>query len=133
MTPRHHRRRAVSGGLAAVVVAVLVPSLPALAAAGSAERGATIFKQRCGTCHNVTGAKSLQGPNLSGVVGRRAAARSDYNYSKALLGSGLTWTAENLDAYLTAPTAVVRGTRMMAKVPQAADRADIIAYLASTR
>lgn len=105
----------------------------AQAQAQNADRGATLFRQRCGSCHTVASdARSGMGPNLSGVFGRRAAAVAGYNYSNAMQNSGLTWTRENLDAYLAAPARTVRGTRMMTTVANAADRAEIIRYLERT-
>jgi cytochrome c len=47
--------------------------------------------------------------------------------------SVIVWTRENLDRYVAAPAAVVKGTFMTFQgVPDARDRADLIAYLATT-
>ena len=44
--------------------------------------------------------------------------------------SGITWTAESLDKFITDPQAMVPGNRMpYAGMANAADRADLIAYL----
>src|SRR5262245_46444738 len=98
------------------------PAAPGLAAPNAAA-GEALFKQRCATCHTTQeGQSSMLGPNLAGVVGRAAAA-SEFRYTVALRGSGLTWTREQLDAYLAAPTKLVPGTRMVISIPDAADRA----------
>lgn len=52
-------------------------------------------------------------------------------YSAALKRSKLVWTPANLDRWLMSPIRLVPGTRMAASVSVPADRADIIAYLAS--
>ena len=43
----------------------------------------------------VSGGKNMIGPNLWGVIGRNAAAISDYNYSKAMIAYGKEWTFGN--------------------------------------
>ena len=74
----------------------------------------------------------MAGPNLHGVVGRADGALDDYAYSDALLASGLTWTQDELDAFLANPTAKVAGTTMVAgAVSDPESRAAIIAYLGS--
>lgn len=100
--------------------------------AASPQRGATLFRQRCASCHTI-GGKSLMGPDLAGVVGRRAGVKDGYAFSKAMQGSGLTWTPAKLDEFLAAPTKVVRGTRMITAVAKPSDRADIVAYLRAPR
>jgi cytochrome c2 len=42
---------------------------------------------------------------------------------------GIVWSAQTLDAWLADPERLIPGQRMNYSVPQAADRADLIAYL----
>lgn len=108
-------------------VAALVSTLPA--ASAPAIDGGALFRQRCAACHNMTpGARSVLAPSLQGVVNRKAASTT-FNYSPALKASNLTWNRTNLDRYLTAPTRMVPGTRMVIAVPDAAQRAAILNYL----
>lgn len=104
----------------------------ATASAGQAQdaaAGATLFKQRCAACHSTApGAKSAVGPNLAGVAGRKA-GQGDFNYSPALRSSGITWDKAKLDSFLAAPKKLVPGTRMVIGVPNAQQRANIVAYL----
>jgi cytochrome c len=122
-------RRVMSFAVGGAVLAVLSGSA---LAAGDAEKGKQVFK-KCGMCHQIgPDAKSLVGPPLTGVVGRKAASVPDFTYSpglKKLADSGLTWTDANLDKYLTDPKAMVPGSPMALALPDAADRADVIAYL----
>ena len=100
------------------------------AAAQTAADGATMFKQQCQACHVSTkDAHPTLAPSLYGIVGRKAASSAFANYSPALKGSGLVWNEANLDRFLTAPTKLVPGTRMVIAVPDAARRAAVIAYL----
>ena len=122
-------RRVMSFAVGGAVLAVLSGSA---FAAGDAEKGKQVVK-KCGMCHQIgPDAKSLVGPPLTGVVGRKAASVPDFTYSpglKKLADSGLTWTDANLDKYLTDPKAMVPGSPMALALPDAADRADVIAYL----
>lgn len=92
------------------------------------------FRQ-CAVCHSTErGAKHRIGPNLFGVVGRAAGSSDGYAYSPALAGSGLTWNAQTLDAYLEAPAKLVPGTKMMfpgQKDPE--KRKEIIDFLAGLK
>lgn len=87
----------------------------------------------CSGCHVAEkGEASMAGPNLYGVVGRKAAALEDFAYSDALAGSGIIWTEAELDAFLADPSAKVPGTSMAAgAVSDAETRAAIVAYLRS--
>jgi cytochrome c len=102
-------------------------------AQGDAAAGETIFK-RCAACHSIgEGAKNKVGPILTGVVGRVAGTEADFKYSDAMTAAGaggLTWTPEELHAFLTAPKTKVPGTKMSfpgLKTPEDLD--NIVAYL----
>ena len=112
------------------VLAALTLSSAALAAEGDPAAGKKAFDSRCGTCHSLDPAAKKMGPNLSGVVGRKAGAIEGFKYSDALKNSGLTFDAATLDGYLANPRKAVPGTAMVIGVPDAKTRADIIAYLA---
>ena len=91
--------------------------------------GQKLFSSKCGKCHGLDAKK--KGPPLRGVVGRKAGESPGYSYSDALKASGVTWTAETIDTWLTNSKAMVAGTKMGVKLPAASDRANIIAYLGS--
>jgi len=116
-------------GLLVALAAVPANALPA----GDAAKGERVFK-RCMVCHSVEpGRKAAMGPNLFGVVGRKAGA-SDFAYSPAMKAAALRWTPDKLDAFLTRPAATIPGVRMaFPGLPSAQDRADIIAYLATRK
>jgi cytochrome c len=99
------------------------------AAAQDSFAGATLFRQRCQTCHTVNPAqKPLLGPNLAGVFGRKA-GMTDFRYSDAMKKAGVTWDAVTLNKYLSGPPNVVPGGKMTVSVPDPKQRADIIAFL----
>ncbi|HXL98789.1 MAG TPA: c-type cytochrome [Rhizomicrobium sp.] len=103
-------------------------------AAGNAAAGASVF-DRCAICHsNTKGAPAKIGPNLFGIVGRKAAAQADFSYSTALKNSGIVWSADKLDAWIASPATLVPGNRMaFAGIASAQDRANLVAYLATLK
>ncbi len=120
-------------GLLPVVLALLLAALP-----GSRPdllRGERVF-QRCYACHSVVaGEDNLPGPNLRGLLGRRARMLPGFEFSPAMLEAGtargLVWTRETLDAFLADPQRVVPGTAMGTPgLPDPGDRRDVIDYLA---
>ena len=121
-----------SAGLLAAPVAVAVQAPPA--AAPNPVRGGQLFLQ-CRACHTVApGGGHTVGPNLAGVVGAKAGTRAGYDYSPALVKSGLTWNAAALDAFIKRPSQAVPGNKMaFAGVADARARADLIAYLTTLK
>ena len=94
--------------------------------------GKAVFS-RCAACHtNIKGGPNGIGPNLFGVVGRKAAAKPDFSYSTALKNAHIVWTGQTLNAWIANPAKMVPGTRMVfAGISDPKQRADLIAYLAS--
>ncbi len=119
--------------LATVLLACATTALAQTPPAGDPARGHKLFQERCSLCHeagpNASGGG--QGPALNGVVGRKAASGSGFPYTKALRDSNITWDRQTLDGFLTDPQRRVPGTAMPVSVPDAAERADLIAYLAT--
>lgn len=86
--------------------------------------------QQCAVCHSLKPGENKLGPSLSGVIGRNAASVPGFNYSSAMMSSGLTWDDATLHRYLANPKAVVPGTKMaFAGVPDAKRVDNLIAYL----
>lgn len=102
-------------------------------AEGDAEKGKRVFN-KCKACHMVgENAKKRIGPPLNNIIGAKAGAQEDYNYSaniKQLGEEGLVWDDEKLDAYLLKPKDVVpKGKMAFPGLKKDSDRADVIAYL----
>ncbi len=93
-------------------------------------RGRKLFR-KCKSCHTPNkGGGNRVGPNLWNILGRAKASAPGYTYSKALSSLGGTWTAADLDAFLTSPKAFAKGTRMSFRgFKKAEDRAAIIGFL----
>jgi cytochrome c len=96
--------------------------------AGPVISGAQAFGL-CLACHSAAAENRPTGPNLHGLIGRTAGTRQGFFYSEPLKTSGIVWSAETLDRFLTNPSAMVPGTFMMATVPDARQRAAVVQYL----
>jgi cytochrome c len=113
---------------AAVSITLLLTG--AARADGDAARGEKKFGD-CAACHKLEAGANNVGPSLHGVFGRKAGEIADFRYSPAMKRSGIIWTPETLDGFITDPQTMVPGNRMpYAGMASAGDRADLIAYLA---
>ncbi|RWE14199.1 MAG: c-type cytochrome [Mesorhizobium sp.] len=118
--------------LAAVaLVALSWATHESVAQEADAAAGERLFRQRCGACHQIATTRNGARPHLQGMVGRAAGSIEGFNYSPALRDSGITWTADTLESYLTNPTAMVPGTRMVQRFNNAVERRTIIELLSS--
>jgi glucose/arabinose dehydrogenase len=110
-----------------------------LAMAGSAmaqaPAGQAAFERNCASCHTADPSLgSRSGPGLYAVVGRKAGSVPGYNYTDALAKAGTAgkaWTRAELDVFLADPAKAVPGTTMPVSVPNKAERAALVEYLAT--
>ncbi|WP_114377136.1 c-type cytochrome [Elioraea thermophila] len=117
-------------------LSVLVAALAVAAAAhaeGDPAAGQRVFNQ-CRACHTIEeGGRNGVGPNLYGVVGRKAGQREGFRYSanmQELSGAGLTWTEDNLRKYLANPKDLVpKGSMAFAGLRNPQQIEDVIAFL----
>ena len=126
--------------------AVVALALPAVAQdAGDAAKGKKEFN-KCKACHMVQAPDGTDivkggktGPNLYGVVGRKAGSEEGFKYSDALIKlgeAGEVWTTEDLAQYVTDPNKYVEEkvgdkslkTKMTFKLGK--NQADVVAFLA---
>lgn len=95
--------------------------------------GRQVFK-KCEVCHSLEPGKTLVGPSLAGIVGRKAGAEPGYDYSPAMKQANIAWDGKTLDTYLADPQKMVPGNKMpFAGLKTDHDRADVIAFLSSSR
>ena len=113
--------------------AILMSASPGGAADPAAEAQ---FKKSCGTCHvPATDAAPRQGPNLFGVIGRKAGAVEGFKYSPAFVAGddGVVWDEDTLDRWLADPQSVIPGAIMPYKQADPDKRRLIIDYLKTRR
>ena len=122
----HNPHTSLKANVVKPELAAFVTALPM----GDAVHGAKLY-QSCMGCHSLD--ENDVGPKHRGVVGRKAGTVPGYTYSPALKGSGLVWTPETLDQWLSGPQKMVPGAKMFFTVKSAQDRADLIAFLAKQK
>lgn len=85
----------------------------------------------CAACHpSSNDGASAMGPNLRGILGRRAAALENFSYSAAMKGSNIIWTRQELDEYLENGASKVPGNMMtFSGISDPTIRASVIDYL----
>jgi len=123
------------------------PWLPAIACAGalalllsapsslaqqpaSDEAGHQAFNNSCRTCHSMKEGDNRLGPNLNKIVGRKAGALPNYNYSPSMKDAGLVWDQDKLTRFMVKPDEVVSGHKMQPYGGISAEEAGkVFAYL----
>lgn len=114
------------------VALLLGTGAEALAAATQAQvdAGRRLFA-RCTNCHEVgAGARNGFGPQLNGIVGRKAGSAPAYAYSPALKKAGFVWNEQNLVTFIRDSEKVVPGNKMrFLSFMSEKQAAEIVAYL----
>lgn len=95
------------------------------------ERGSFQFR-KCAICHSLKDdGVARSGPSLEGLFGRRVGSYPGYRYSEALSKSDVIWTEKTVSQlFELGPEVFLPGTKMpLQRLPDARDRADLIAFL----
>lgn len=94
--------------------------------------GEILFTDKCRICHSNDPETPSYGPTLKNVIGRAAGSLPDYDYSVALMASGIVWTPEAVRAWMANNDGFMPGTKMRhVGVTDAAEQDFILAYLQS--
>jgi cytochrome c len=109
---------------------MLMLQAPSALAAGDPEKGRAVFA-RCASCHQVgPSAHNGFGPQLNGIIGRRAGSVDGYAYSPAMKNAALVWSEKNLKTFLKSPGDTVPGNKMRFwGIGSDSQVADLMAYL----
>ncbi|MBR0682333.1 cytochrome c family protein [Roseomonas eburnea] len=123
--------------VAMVMAAAVAMPGTGFAQSGDAAAGQRVFNQ-CRACHTIDqGGRNGVGPNLWGIVGRRAGAVEGFRYSanmRSLAEGGLTWTEDRLRAYVQNPKSVVpTGSMSFPGLRNETQINDLMAYIAAQR
>jgi cytochrome c len=110
--------------------AFALTTLVGTAQAQDAAAGADVYK-KCRACHQVgENAANAVGPQLNGMVGRKAGTVEGFAYSEANKSSGVTWDKATFLNYIKDPRAAMPGNKMaFAGIKDEQDAADLFAFL----
>jgi cytochrome c len=119
------------------IVAAIAGLSTAAMAEGDVAKGENVFK-KCKVCHQVgEGAKNQVGPQLNGIIGRKAGSLPDFAYSPAMKEEGekgLVWSEESIAKYVENPKDFVPKNKMaFVGLKKEDERADVIAYLKTVK
>jgi cytochrome c len=121
----------------ALLAALAVSCLSGAAhAAGDAATGKAVFARQCAICHTADkGGDNRLGPNLFGIVGKKAGAVANFEYTNAFkTRANWEWTEDALGGWVMAPATMIPGTAMGGFQGIAdRDREDLLAYLATLK
>ena len=125
-----------------LVVTIAVLSAFACLGAGKSQaaedlvKGKAAFIRQCAICHTIDkGGPNRLGPNLFGIVGRKAGTAPDFEYSRAFKATAaFDWTEGLLGPWISLPSVMVPGTTMgVFQGVAERDRDNIVAYLAAQK
>lgn len=128
------RRLSLAAAAAALSFACLYAG--ASRADGDAAKGKAAFVRQCAICHTVEkGGENRYGPNLFGIVGRKAGTVPGFAYSNAFkTRANWEWTEDAIGGWAMFPGVMVPGTAMgVFQGIAERDRDDLVAYLASLK
>jgi cytochrome c len=113
-----------------IAVATIALLSPAVGQNGDVSRGQQDFRA-CAPCHSLEPDRSMTGPSLANLWGRKAGSLPSFErYSDALKSSGIIWDDRALDAWLTDPQRMVPDNEMPFEgLKDARVRADLLAFL----
>ena len=115
-------------------------ALSAGSAMADTAKGEKLFKKKCSSCHTIEAGKHKSGPSLAGIVGKKAGTADGFKKYKAVKGADFTWTAENIDGWITDSKKYLKknetmftnkSTAMSVKIKKSEDRVAIIEYLSA--
>lgn len=123
--------------LAAIVTLALVSLCSGAArAGGDPAKGNGAFERQCAICHTIDkGGPNRFGPNLFGIIGRKAGTEPDYAYARAFkTRANWEWTEDAIGGWMMFPSTMVPGTAMgVFQGIAERDRDDLVAYLATLK
>lgn len=96
----------------AAAAALMVSGLAATEAVAGPEA-------KCKACHSFEqGGPNKTGPNLFGIVGKKAGTTEGFSYGDYLSGQPVTWDEENLKAWLENSVEVAKAAGSSTKMPK---------------
>ena len=103
---------------------------------GDAAKGKAAFERQCAICHTVEkGGDNRLGPNLFGIIGKKAGTAPDYTYTNAFkTRANWEWTEDAIGGWMMFPSTMIPGTAMgIFQGIAERDRDDLVAYLTTLK
>ena len=93
---------------------------------------------KCKGCHTFDqGGKNKMGPNLFGIMGKKAGSTEGFKYGSYLKGADFTWNEENMKAWIANSKAVAKSAgakTKMGKQKMTGEKADkLITFLSGLK
>jgi cytochrome c len=112
-------------------LALLVTMLSVAGARADEPSAGEAMLKKCEICHTVAaGGPAKVGPNLHGIVGRKAGTGPGFAFSDAMKNSGIVWDDATLTSFLRDPKGSLPGNRMsFPGITDDAALADLLARL----
>jgi cytochrome c len=129
------RKRAAKGTFALSALALICLASTAYAD-GDAAKGKAAFVRQCAICHtSEKGGDNRFGPNLFGIVGKKAGTVPGFTYSNAFkTRANWEWTEDAIGGWMMFPSTMIPGTAMgVFQGIAEKDRDDLVAYLATLK
>jgi len=134
------KTNAMRNGAARGTFALGAVALTCLAGAaqadGDAANGKAAFVRQCAICHTSDkGGDNRFGPNLFGIVGKKAGAVAGFGYTNAFKNrANWEWTEDAIGGWMMFPSTMVPGTAMgVFQGIAEKDRDDLVAYLVTLK
>jgi len=114
---------------------LIIAAAAALAFTGmTADEAVAGAESKCKTCHTFDkGGKNRMGPNLFGIVGKKAGSAEGYRYGPYLKGVDFTWDEKRIRAWIEDSGKVAKADGKRTKMPTQrvkGEKADeVIAFL----
>jgi cytochrome c len=129
-------RNGASPGMFALGAFALTCLAGSAQADGDAAKGKAAFVRQCAICHtSEKGGDNRFGPNLFGIVGKKAGTVPGFGYTNAFKNrANWEWSEDAVGGWMMFPSTMVPGTAMgVFQGIAEKDRDDLVAYLVTLK
>ena len=129
--------KTLHGMMTSLILAAAIADIGAGAAqAADVAKGQAAFVRQCAICHtSEKGGDNRFGPNLFGIVGKKAGTVAGFTYTNAFKNrANWEWTEDAIGGWMMFPSTMIPGTAMgVFQGIAEKDRDDLVAYLTTLK